>query len=91
MEINWNGQSRGQSRRFSGSCTSPFCNKGPEGVGEVRSKSKSKAKAKSKARLRLRLRLKLRLKAKINIDSHASSHGVGSADLCHRIYIFYLY
>ena len=47
---------------------------GSGGVGEVRSKAKSKAKA--------RLRLKLRLKAKTNIDSHASPHGVGSADLC---------
>ena len=44
---------------------------GSGGVGEARSKSKSKAKA----------RLRLRLQAKANIDSHASPHGVGSADL----------
>ena len=42
---------------------------GSGGVGEVRSKAKSKA------------RLRLRLKATANIDSHASPHGVGSADI----------
>ena len=50
---------------------------GSGGVGEVRSKSKAKAKAKSKAKA---IRLRLRLKAKANINSHASPHGVGSAD-----------
>ena len=38
---------------------------GSGGVGEVRSKA----------------RLRLRLKATANIDSHASPHGVGSADI----------
>ena len=46
---------------------------GSGGAGEVRSKSEAKSKAKA--------RLRLRLQAKANIDSHASPHGVGSADL----------